>query len=298
MNIHPRRATTLQIQGGLGNQLFSYIAAVLLALNTNSSLRVDTSDVSDGYTHRNFDLGDLEPVYDFEAFSRPRLASRKIYNRLRWYFYKYTFLGKFIYFISSDTGRNLEFEKLQRPVIVRGYFQCWRYASSCETILGKLNFVVRNASETYKDLLAQIGKSQPIVVHVRRGDYLSLADSFGVLSTKYFNDAVANLRSSGLGNPIWLFSDSAEASFLKKFDFVVDKFVDPSFDLTPAETLVLMSKGKAFVISNSSFSWWAAYIASNNSPVIAPSKWFRALPDPEDLIPSSWTRLESHWAEQ
>jgi len=101
-----------------------------------------------------------------------------------------------------------------------------------------------------------------------------------------------------VGNPIWLFSDSTEATFLETFDFIVDKFVDPSFDLTPAETLVLMSKGKAFVISNSSFSWWAAYVASENSPVIAPSKWFRSLPDPEDLIPSNWIRLESYWAEQ
>ena len=58
-----------------------------------------------------------------------------------------------------------------------------------------------------------------------------------------------------------------------------------------------MSKGIAIVISNSTFSWWSAAFSKPGTSVYYPSKWFKALDDPEDLIPRDWTPIESEWLE-
>jgi hypothetical protein len=44
-----------------------------------------------------------------------------------------------------------------------------------------------------------------------------------------------------------------------------------------------------FVTSNSSFSWWAAYLSSPKpSLVIYPTPWFTGINEPQNLIPESW----------
>ena len=67
----------------------------------------------------------------------------------------------------------------------------------------------------------------------------------------------------------------------------------PSF--RHSESLMLMSKGAAIVIANSSYSWWAAKLSSNGCIIIAPSKWYQGMKDPLDLIPEDWTKIESSW---
>ncbi|EPO2592080.1 alpha-1,2-fucosyltransferase, partial [Escherichia albertii] len=55
--------------------------------------------------------------------------------------------------------------------------------------------------------------------------------------------------------------------------------------------MLLMSKCKHNIISNSSFSWWAAWLNENrNKIVIAPSKWFKK-DIKHDIIPESWVKL-------
>jgi hypothetical protein len=63
-----------------------------------------------------------------------------------------------------------------------------------------------------------------------------------------------------------------------------------------ATNLWLMSLCDHFVISNSSYSWWAAWLgASHDKIVIRPEKWFRAnnLPD-ADICPAGWLAFENH----
>jgi CheY-like chemotaxis protein len=66
-------------------------------------------------------------------------------------------------------------------------------------------------------------------------------------------------------------------------------------DDNPEESLMLMSKSDALVISNSSFSWWAAQFGNKSKFVVRPSKWFRAMLDPEELFPPEWHSQESQW---
>jgi hypothetical protein len=50
-----------------------------------------------------------------------------------------------------------------------------------------------------------------------------------------------------------------------------------------------MRYGSSYIIANSSFSWWGAYLRKNqNAPVYAPNKWFKGMDDPDQLLPPDW----------
>jgi superfamily I DNA and/or RNA helicase len=70
-------------------------------------------------------------------------------------------------------------------------------------------------------------------------------------------------------------------------------FVDEEYSGKKGEEhLVLMIACKHFIIPNSTFSWWAAWLSRNeNKIVVVPKKWFNNDINTDDLIPAAWIRL-------
>ena len=59
-------------------------------------------------------------------------------------------------------------------------------------------------------------------------------------------------------------------------EFPDTKFYYEDGNDTVAEKIKLMSMCKHFIISNSSFSWWAQFLSNyDEKVVIAPNMWFR-----------------------
>ena len=97
---------------------------------------------------------------------------------------------------------------------------------------------------------------------------------------------------------IWIVTDSPEETHNEFKKFSKKTIVlDPPSNSDPVESMILMSKAKSIAISNSTFSWWAAKLSAPDSNVYAPAKWFQNRPDPTDLIPESWRKVESDWVE-
>jgi hypothetical protein len=68
----------------------------------------------------------------------------------------------------------------------------------------------------------------------------------------------------------------------------------PDFEGSAAETLEAMRHAKNYILGNSSLSWWGAKLSYSKTPiVIAPNPWFKAAPEPRDLIPADWSRIEA-----
>jgi hypothetical protein len=114
-------------------------------------------------------------------------------------------------------------------------------------------------------------------IQVRRGDYLRGQNPHihGVLAKDYYINAVKKIQSSSSVKNFVLFSDDIEyaKSLARELNLTtVDEIED-----SPMETLLRMSFASNFVISNSTFGWWAAWVGFNNSETtIVPSNWMNS----------------------
>ena len=145
--------------------------------------------------------------------------------------------------------------------------------------------------------LSKIASSRNLIIHMRLGDYLK-EPKIGCLDIPYFARSISYFASRQEIDRIILFSDNEEFA-RRELQPVTTIPIEicPTTDLSSAETLYLLSYSRNFVISNSSFAWWAALISSfrQDVTIVAPKKWFAGQTDPISLIPSNWVRIESSW---
>lgn len=281
------------LQGGLGNQLFIYFAAASYALQHHQDKIIfDIGGLQQANTPRSLELDnfDLPIKYEFSETKIPRFG-RALFSRLS--------------LISPEFSKQIGYRRptevgfdpflLERTYFeVSGYFQSWRFVDRVQKHY--LDFLLKPKilSSWAVDMIAQAEQEKPILCHIRRGDYLKLSETFGALSYDYYLRAIRELRSIGVDGPVWVMTDSPEdisIEFLKSANaqLLVEPLGAPAID-----GFSVMQSCKNFVISNSTYSWWAAY-SSKSALVIAPEPWFKAQVEPLDLIPNSWTRIRSEW---
>ena len=302
------------LTGGLGNQLFQTSAVLHFAnsrrieidvVNLNPrknskgqaellSLNLPKSINFIEKKHRNL----ISKVigYNLRSGYLPRrLESNFFFGKLRnslsfltlFYFLRVPFFVR----VSKDLGNDINFQASDQNEILIGYFQSEISAREIKKI--KKSLFQGVCEELYQKYLLLSQEEQPILVHVRLGDYLA-EDSFGIMSAEYYRESITNLWQSGRYKKIWLFSDQPNDAMARIPEKLRDKtrLID-SETLESAETLRIMTACKAFVIANSTFSWWAAYLRNEfESPVFSPKPWFKGLPEPTNLIPSEWNRRQ------
>jgi hypothetical protein len=111
------------------------------------------------------------------------------------------------------------------------------------------------------------------------------------LSDKYYAEAITNLWASSKYNKIWLFSDEPEKAMNKiPKDLRKQVRVMPEIQNSASQTLEVMRFGHGYVIGNSTYSWWAAFLSYSVTPdIVAPDPWFIGMDSPHMLIPDNWT---------
>ena len=125
------------------------------------------------------------------------------------------------------------------------------------------------------DLLEMISRSSnPVSLHVRRGDCKIAATLRAQLPFEYYSNAIS-VCSEQLGNPIFfVFSDDipfAKEYLPRDIDAI---FVDHNDDFSAHEDMRLMSSCRHHIIANSTFSWWGAWLnPRSDKMVIAPKRW-------------------------
>ncbi len=165
-----------------------------------------------------------------------------------------------------------------------GFFQNERYFEDCEDELRKqLVFkkdVVYEAFDRFRDL--NINPDKSIAIHVRRNDYVRLQDCHPVLPLEYYKAALDYIKLELLKknrNPeeykLLLFSDDIK-SCRNDFDSDSFTFVQNEGDTANIIDLAMYSLCNAYVIANSSYSWWGAWLGNAlwEKTVVAPALWF------------------------
>lgn len=171
-------------------------------------------------------------------------------------------------------------------VRLEGYFQTEKYFEHCR------DEVVKVFSTEEKQIFKETAS-----VHVRRGDYLLHPHLFPVLPSKYYQKAILHLRQNSIENFL-VFSDDIE--WCRK-EFTLEKYGTNFYFIENGcehADINDMSACEHNIISNSSFSWWGAYLNQNpNKIVVAPmhQKWFgrhnRHLIT-KDILPKEWIQIQ------
>lgn len=161
---------------------------------------------------------------------------------------------------------------------LHGYFQSYKYFEHCkETIYHYLD---------YPDLKGSIAKNF-IAIHVRRGDYVALQHIHPLLTMDYYNKAMSEFPNS----KFLVFTDDYAWCYS---NFIGDQFTIWKNNKNPLVDLLFMSHCSGFIIANSSYSWWGAYLAKDK-PVVAPKIWaLNESPDSYlDRLPKEWKVLDN-----
>ena len=285
--------------GGLGNQLFQFYAGVYLAKKIDSALILDFSKVALSGTVHDSSINQLVVGNEYQA----QLRKISFFRSLIWRIHqklvrenkhlRILSLNILRVYQSNQIGFDPIIAELTPPVEVHGYYQSWRYLEYCRGV-GVEDPKLRTPSNWYECVREKIISEKAIGIHVRRGDYLSLTDSFGILCECYYNDALKKAQAKNPGRNVYVFSDDIEyaRTLFPGTDF---NFVLEPIDSIAAESMFLMSACSSLIIANSTFSWWGAALGNTEKDVYTPQKWFRSLEDPKDLIPENWIPVKSCW---
>ena len=178
-----------------------------------------------------------------------------------------------------------------KKVLVSGYFQSYKWGSSKESKKILKNLRISSPGPQLLEFEKLSVSEKPLIVHIRLGDYKHESD-FGILSKDYFLKSIKTIEPDKYSK-IWAFSDEPEIA--KEYipnELKEDVRWIPEIDGSAASTLELMRHGSAYVISNSTFSWWGAFLSyAENPTVVAPQPWFLNMASPIDLIPPTWRQI-------
>lgn len=294
-----------RLKGGLGNQLFQYAYGLALANQHAATLLLDVSSYKKSRLAphgplREFALTpflleyeiaqekDLRFLHWFSALDRVPPYGQAIKRHIRNNFFEFRLERGFQFSLYAPLAARLAY--------VDGYWQSPAYFAGVEEkLLGML--ALRNQpSQKTDDLLQEIESSNSLCVNVRRGDFaLNGGNNFhGLVSKEYYESAAKTIMRRNDISKVYIFSDEPEwcsqnLRLDKRQVVVPHEFAGEHF----SAYLHLMSKCSFFVIPNSTFGWWAVWLAGLRAQaVVAPENWFR---NPNivtsDLIPKNWARM-------
>lgn len=179
--------------------------------------------------------------------------------------------------------------------IIKGFHQFYQFPQTIrETLIKDFQFPVLKESKLQK-IGGIIKKDNFVSIHIRRGDYLEKDNKwvFGDICTNvYYNKAMDYMRES-VGNCRFCFFSNDMEWVKGQFNFADAIYIEADMfeEYQDWYDMYLMSICKHNIIANSTFSWWGAWLNTNESKVvIAPQKWMNRC-DIQDICPEDWVRI-------
>lgn len=299
------KKVTVYLVGATGNQLFELFAGLSLAIQHDAELVFDTSLLQPAKNRHPGGIEDFiiwvndRPLkYRIRKFRKPGvlvMSERIIYKIMN----SSTITRRMTkQFRSKVVGYDVNLSLKTPSCLIFGFFQTYRYVGAVKSASDSLRIELAKPSPWFVEMSQNIKRiNSSVGIHLRRGDYYLHKDLLGMLTDEYFISVLAEIETSQVIEKVFIFSDSLESAQILRTRIGVSKceVVIPPNVLNPAESMILLSLCGFQIISNSSFSWWAAYISENSNKVFAPEPWFRNQTEPIMLIPDEWQKRRSIW---
>ncbi len=268
--------------------MFQYALGKNLALKNITTLKFDVSELEQDKL-RDYELAVFN-ISGSMASSFLRAFIRKLNHRII-----SKILGQyFLYTKQRDHYFNKNILEKKGNIILDGYWQSENYFKEIRNIIIKDFTIKFEPDKRNKSMIEKIKNSNSVCIHIRRGDYISNAKTnkfHGACSLKYYYDAIKIIVKRVKDPIFFIFSDDSQwtkENLKLKYPTI---YVDINGSEKSYEDLRLMSNCKHFIVANSAFSWWGAWLSNNPNKIIcAPKTWFRSA-DEGDIVPKSWVRV-------
>lgn len=260
----------IRLSSGLGNQLFMYAFYKYIELKYGEMPYFDDKYFVDRRgIIRQSELAVLFPNYPVCKFHFNPAGER----RFRGYFFRWKqkLFPSFRYINEKDYDDTFDYKG---DIYFNGFWQNHKYVDQ----LDKSLFV---SKEPFPSLLENVrqqieNSACPVCIHFRRGDYFmpKWIHRYGVCTLEYYKRAM-NLIESKVNEEIVYFVFSDDLNWVKQnISFNSRYILVPNYDINSYWYIYLMSICHHNIISNSTFSWWGAYLNNNATKyVVAPEKW-------------------------
>ena len=281
-----KNAIIVEISGGLGNQLFQFSAGRSLSLKHNCNLILDISWFQNK-TNRTFELNNFK-LNNYKIINESDTFLNRFKKKL---LLKKNFIPTFK---ETQFHYMKEFDSIQPPCFLKGHWQSILYFKNFQNeIVQELIPNIKFNNDHTNDI-KEVNSRESICVHIRRGDYIKSQKTnnyHGTCPISYYKKAVTIITQTCKNPHFYIFSD--DLSWVKKeikLEFpttYVDNNESTLFDFN------LMRNCKYFIIANSTFSWWAAWLSKHDKKIIiAPHNWFNIKNiNCKDLIPKNWITI-------
>ncbi len=251
------KSVIINLQGGLGNQLFQYAAGLSVAYYNNAELYLPLAQTN---KHSGRD-------YRERLYIRAKCIDNNI-NLEK----KYTYIDHYEGFNSWDPKGYINIDHVK----LNGYYQ---YLPAIEL---QIPIIKQDLLDKLSDIRCELSKKYSITnkkdlyfLHVRRNDYLyQPTDTLFVQDKSYYLTALDKLKLDN-NKKLYILSDDVQwcrqQEWLQKDNFNIIDEPDELYGLM----LMSLCEGGA-IIANSTYSWWGAVLGCgfDNCSVYYPTKWF------------------------
>ena len=187
-------------------------------------------------------------------------------------------------------------EQAGADAYLHGYWQSERYFSAAASELrAALRFRAPPSTEN-AEWIERIQGCAAVAMHVRRGDYSTAKNSgiYAQCTPDYYRAAMSQILIAEPRAEFFVFSDEpAWAQQMLDRPGLKLQVVEHNRGPESYNDMRLMSCCSHFIIANSTFSWWGAWLGEKpGSKVIGPQAWFNAPGTSIDMLPARWARVQ------
>lgn len=297
----------INLRGGLGNQMFQYAAGREIEIQTGNKVVYSKYYITREPNYQNH-INSLQNLsvsekQEVNLFYGKLLA---YYNKLKYWIcfnasakkkkntnYKEMLDSRML--ISSEVHSAPPLYAVKDFTFIDCYFQNAslfvnfdRYADELKV---SSEYIPNMAN---KLMLKKILCSNSVCVHIRRGDYTSSkwAKDLLVCDEQYYRKGFEYILNKETSPVFFVFSNMHEdLEWIQNHYDLPGQKVYVDLENKDFEELYLMYQCKHFILSNSSFSWWAQKLAINKKTIVAPKKWNNREEDFSGIYEKNWTLL-------
>lgn len=290
------RALQLKLANGGGKMVFDFTCMCLSS--QNGSITANNDNMLKYYNVVPFEYVDLDNYNRCQDGFMQRLIwkmLRKI-KRINHFFeyyierFDYFFLPLFgMYYMESYNCTKHFYKTNSNNIWIRGWFESASYFKEYDDIICQELTPKAPIPNNLKGLHKILKDNHSICVHVRRGDFASANARLVTCTIDYYKDGISAIKDKHPDALIFLCSDDLDWAKENLGLENNEKLIYEPSNIPIYETLRLMTSCHHFVMSNSTFSWWAQHLATyKNKIVVAPKIWRKEHPLVRDIYEKNW----------